>query len=105
MLARHARRLLNLLDDTPMVPGDPRHAYDHAAEARQVLEDAETELRSWERSIEPISSGAGGKAVADGQSAAERESDGVTDVSGTNVDGSTTGEAKLPEEPATVLAS
>jgi len=59
ILARHGRRLLNLLDDTPVVPGDPRRSYDRGDEARQILNDAEEELRSWERTVEPISSGAG----------------------------------------------
>jgi hypothetical protein len=58
ILARHARRLLNYIDDSPVVPGDARQAYDHELEARQVLEDAETDLRSWEPSVEPITSSA-----------------------------------------------
>lgn len=66
ILARHARQLLNLLDDTPVVPGDPRGAYEHAGEARQILEDAEIELRSWERNVESVPPGAGPKAAVDG---------------------------------------
>jgi chromosome segregation ATPase len=56
ILARHARRLLNYIDDEPLVPGDSRHAYDHELEARQVLEDAEADLRAWRPSVEPIAS-------------------------------------------------
>ncbi|KAJ5273368.1 hypothetical protein N7478_008493 [Penicillium angulare] len=56
ILARHARRLLNYIDDEPVVPGDSRHAYDHELEARQVLEDAETDLRAWRPSVQPIAS-------------------------------------------------
>lgn len=41
-----------------MVPGDTRQAYDHEYDARQVLEDAETDLRAWEPTVEPISSSA-----------------------------------------------
>jgi hypothetical protein len=37
ILARHGRRLLNLLDDTPVVPGDARPAFEHADQARQIL--------------------------------------------------------------------
>lgn len=54
ILARHARRLLNFVDDTPVVPGDARQAYDHELEARQVLEDAENDLRAWQLNVEPI---------------------------------------------------
>ena len=59
LLARHGRRLLNLLDDTPVVPGDTRPAFDHAAQARQVLNDAEEDLREWTPSVEPVNSSAG----------------------------------------------
>lgn len=38
---------MHLLDDTPVVPGDTRPAYDNAAQARQVLNDAEDDLRDW----------------------------------------------------------
>lgn len=59
LLARHGRRLLNLLDDTPIVPGDARPAFDHADHARQILNDAEEDLRGWQPSLEPISTSAG----------------------------------------------
>ncbi|KAJ5779144.1 hypothetical protein N7457_006864, partial [Penicillium paradoxum] len=58
ILARHARRLLNYIDDSPVVPGDARQAYDHEPMARQILEDAENDLRGWEPSVEPITSAA-----------------------------------------------
>ncbi|KAI0482854.1 sphingolipid long chain base-responsive protein LSP1 [Xylariaceae sp. FL0804] len=50
LLARHGRRLLALLDDEPVVPGDPRRPYDPQAaqQARQVLNDAEDDLRAWD---------------------------------------------------------
>lgn len=59
ILARHARRLLHFLDDTPIVPGDQTQAYKRELEARHVLEEAENDLRSWEKTVEPIPSGAG----------------------------------------------
>ncbi|KAF3016309.1 hypothetical protein E8E15_003489 [Penicillium rubens] len=59
ILARHARRLLNYIDDSPVVPGDARQAYDNEPLARQVLEDAENDLREWQPSVEPITSAAG----------------------------------------------
>ncbi|KAI4191101.1 MAG: hypothetical protein L6R41_000322 [Letrouitia leprolyta] len=58
LLARHMRRLLQLLDDTPVVPGDVRPAFEHAAQARQILNDAEEDLREWQPSIDPIPSSA-----------------------------------------------
>lgn len=54
ILARHGRRLLNLLDDTPVVPGDVRPAFEHASQARQVLNDAEDDLRMWEPELEDV---------------------------------------------------
>lgn len=56
MLARHGRRMLNLLDDTPVVPGDTRPAFEHGHQARQVLNDAEEDLRDWAPNLEPIHS-------------------------------------------------
>ncbi|KAK0514972.1 hypothetical protein JMJ35_002351 [Cladonia borealis] len=58
MLARHGRRLLNLLDDTPVVPGDTRPAFEHGSQARQILNDAEEDLRDWAPNLEPIHSNA-----------------------------------------------
>jgi len=51
-------RLLKLLDDTPVVPGDVRPAYEGGAQARQILNDAEDDLRDWrpdvvEEEVEP----------------------------------------------------
>ena len=50
---------MNLLDDTPIVPGDTHPVFEGAEAARQVLNDAETQLRHWSRSISPIPSSAG----------------------------------------------
>lgn len=60
ILAKHGRRLLNLLDDTPVVPGDVRQPFEQGAEARQILADAEQELQTWTPNLEPIQSNAGG---------------------------------------------
>lgn len=59
-MAKYGRRLLNYLDDTPVVPGDVREPFAHANEARQVLNDAEQELQSWQPNLEQIHSQAGG---------------------------------------------
>ena len=59
ILARYGRRLLNLLDDTPVVPGDVRQPFANVNEARQVLSDAEQELQQWQPNLEPIHSSGG----------------------------------------------
>ncbi|KAI9658742.1 MAG: hypothetical protein M1821_002302 [Bathelium mastoideum] len=59
LLARQARRVLNLLDDTPIVPGDAHPTYEAGEAARHALNDAEDELRAWRSSVEPIESNAG----------------------------------------------
>ena len=58
MLARHGRRLLNLLDDAPVVPGDNRLPFQHGHQARQILNDAEEDLREWAPDLEPVPSAA-----------------------------------------------
>jgi Eisosome component PIL1 len=60
ILARYGRRLINLLDDTPVVPGDVRQPFANAGEARQVLTDAEQELQQWRPNLEAIHTNAGG---------------------------------------------
>jgi hypothetical protein len=63
ILAKHARRLLNLVDDTPIVPGDTHPAFAEAEAARQVLNDAETDLQSYRLEVEPITSNSGNLGV------------------------------------------
>src|ERR1700712_4467327 len=58
ILARHGRRLLNLLDDTPVIPGDVRPAYEHTNQARQILNDAEDDLKDWQPQLEDVPSNA-----------------------------------------------
>ncbi|KAJ9667811.1 hypothetical protein H2201_001997 [Coniosporium apollinis] len=60
MLAKQARRLLNLVDDTPIVPGDTHPTFDQHEAARQILNDAEEQLRDWRPNNEPINSNASG---------------------------------------------
>ncbi|KAK8082198.1 hypothetical protein PG996_000979 [Apiospora saccharicola] len=55
ILAQHGRRLLALLDDSPVTPGDARESYQEGGAARQILNDAEDDLRKWEPlEVEPI---------------------------------------------------
>lgn len=48
ILAKHARRLLDLLDDTPVVPGAERAAYEQERAAKEILLDAEEDLAKWQ---------------------------------------------------------
>lgn len=59
ILAQHARRLVNLIDDTPIVPGDQRKPFEHGDKLRDVLDDAEKDLRAWEPTVLPIPTHAG----------------------------------------------
>ena len=59
ILAKYGRRLLNYLDDTPVVPGDVRQPFAYANDARQVLNDAEQELQSWQPHLEPVQTSGG----------------------------------------------
>ncbi|KAL7770833.1 hypothetical protein CFE70_000772 [Pyrenophora teres f. teres 0-1] len=63
ILAKHARRLLNLVDDTPIVPGDVHPPFAEVETARQVLTDAEDDLRHYRLEVEPIHSNAGNLGV------------------------------------------
>ncbi|KAF2134485.1 hypothetical protein P153DRAFT_362252 [Dothidotthia symphoricarpi CBS 119687] len=63
ILAKHARRLLNLVDDTPIVPGDVHPAFQEVEAARQVITDAEADLREYELNVDPINSNAGNLGV------------------------------------------
>lgn len=47
ILADHGRRILEFLDDTPVVPGDAPASYTHEARAKQVLLDCEEELKEY----------------------------------------------------------
>jgi len=48
ILAKHARRLLDLLDDTPVVPGAEKPAYENERAAKEILLDAEEDLAKWQ---------------------------------------------------------
>ncbi len=68
LLATQARRVLNLLDDTPIVPGEERQHFAGSQQAQSFLNDAETGLRGWSSSVEPVhmnSKGLGTNAMPD----------------------------------------
>ncbi|KAL9124200.1 MAG: hypothetical protein Q9217_006448 [Psora testacea] len=99
MLARHGRRLLNLLDDTPVVPGDTRPAFEHAAQARQILIDAEEDLREWTPNMEPISSSAnetGSSLMPHQAGTAATSVGGPGEEPSTAAEGSTAGTVEAP---------
>ena len=48
-----------LLDDSPIVPGDKHAPFEDEGKARQILADAEDDLRAWVPNLEPIPSRAG----------------------------------------------
>lgn len=56
LLANHGRRLLNLLDDTPVVPGIKPAVYDSEKEkrAREILKEAEDGIREWREELEEV---------------------------------------------------
>ncbi|KAK7712033.1 hypothetical protein SLS57_007908 [Botryosphaeria dothidea] len=58
LLAKHARRVLNLLDDSPIVPGEAHPTYANESTGRDILNDAEDELRAWQPAYAPITSNA-----------------------------------------------
>ncbi|AEO66149.1 uncharacterized protein THITE_2143793 [Thermothielavioides terrestris NRRL 8126] len=80
ILARHGLRLLQLLDDAPVVPGDARPAYTHAPQARQILNDAEDDLREWrldgallQQLLGDDEGGGGGEATPRGQGSGKQK--------------------------------
>ncbi|RDA88161.1 hypothetical protein CP532_6789 [Ophiocordyceps camponoti-leonardi (nom. inval.)] len=48
ILAKHGRRILSLLDDSPVVPGDNHQPYTSGPQARQVLDDCAEDMREWQ---------------------------------------------------------
>lgn len=72
ILAKHGRRMLNLLNDAPVIPGNVPEPFDMERDARQILHDAEEDLRVWTLNLEEVTTLAhtvvGG--VLDGKAAA-----------------------------------
>ncbi|POS84690.1 hypothetical protein EPUL_005259 [Erysiphe pulchra] len=48
IIASHGFRLLNLLDDSPILPGDRLRDFPYAGQARQVINDVEDDLKEWQ---------------------------------------------------------
>ncbi|KAI6245087.1 Sphingolipid long chain base-responsive protein LSP1 [Erysiphe necator] len=48
IIASHGFRLLKLLDDSPVLPGDKLQKFEYAGQARQILNDLEDDLKEWQ---------------------------------------------------------
>ncbi|SMR54614.1 unnamed protein product [Zymoseptoria tritici ST99CH_1E4] len=96
ILAQQARRLINMLDDTPIVPGEDRVAFTGADEGKGVLNDAETGLRGWSLNVDPIESNAG-KIGNSGMGAPPQQEQSVTTAT-TAGEGSVTSDHQRVEE-------
>lgn len=46
--------MMNLLDDTPVIPGDTRPQFENGDQARQILNDAEEDLRDWRLDVDDV---------------------------------------------------
>ncbi|EEB07538.1 protein kinase inhibitor [Schizosaccharomyces japonicus yFS275] len=47
LIASYGKHLLNLIDDTPVTPGETRPAYDGYETSKQIIVDAERALSTW----------------------------------------------------------
>lgn len=94
ILAKHGRRLLALLDDTPVVPGDDPRPYASGQQARQVLNDCEDDLREWQPDQEAYALDDGPHAPAKGKEPALGEGETIRgDGSVAGTDGAKSAEA------------
>jgi Eisosome component PIL1 len=59
LLAKYGRRVLNYLDDAPVVPGDERQPFAYENEVKQILSDAEQDIQSWQPNLEPVQTSVG----------------------------------------------
>jgi Eisosome component PIL1 len=70
LLAKQAQKLIQLLDDSPIVPGQERAAFGRHEEVRDVINDAEAELRAWTPSWQSTGHEAAGSTQAQDESSA-----------------------------------
>ncbi|KAI5805034.1 Eisosome component PIL1-domain-containing protein [Geopyxis carbonaria] len=47
MIAGYGKHLLDLVDDTPVTPGETREAYDGYEESKSIIQDCEDSLTNW----------------------------------------------------------
>lgn len=98
MLARQARRLINLVDDTPIVPGNSHPAFDGYETGQQILTETEEELKTWRATYEPVKSSAGTMGVG-GMPALPNQQGVQADTTMVGTD--STGISATEEPPAT----
>lgn len=83
LIAGYGKALLELLDDTPVTPGEIRVEYDGYDASEQILHDAETALRDWtfeQATVKPtlsIRRSDAGYVDEDGEWSASKEADTV----------------------------
>jgi len=100
LLAKHGRRLLNLLDDSPVIPGDVRQPYEGAHQARQILSDCEEDLRNYRLEVDPVESSAhhlGSNAMPSEHGGAERINVTGERMSGEDAEGRVAGSSIVHE--------
>ncbi|KAG8629182.1 hypothetical protein KVT40_003047 [Elsinoe batatas] len=100
LLAKNARDLLELLDDTPVVPGDEARSFEHGNEAREVLNTAEEQLRHWSPSWSTLTSNANGLGNSAVPSQARESSSIQTTPQGSRVGTGLENKETVAEEPA-----
>jgi len=64
LLAKQAQKLIQLLDDSPIVPGQERAPFGRHEEVKDVINDAEAELRAWTPSWQSTEHGTTGSTQA-----------------------------------------
>jgi len=106
ILAKHGRRLVSLLDDEPVVPGDTRRSYNNGGQSRQVLNDAEDDLKNWTLQLEDpvVPKNVGGEHAEDsidGRRPTGSYTDSETPLSGDSI----ANEKRVQENDSTAAAT
>lgn len=57
IVAGYGKHLLDLIDDTPVTPGETRHAYDGYEASKAIIQDCEDALSNWVTSKAVVKSG------------------------------------------------
>ncbi|CAI8493050.1 unnamed protein product [Hanseniaspora opuntiae] len=76
LIAGYGKAMLELLDDSPVVPGETRPAYDGYEASKQIIVDAEQALSNWTldtAQIKPTLSFTGGQYYEDEEVPEEEE--------------------------------
>lgn len=57
IIAGYGKHLIDLIDDTPVTPGETRHAYDGYDASKAIIQDCEDALTNWVSSKAVVKSG------------------------------------------------